>query len=317
MFFQIPDSYPFPLNMEHVTPTTDNLLAHDPRRVLVTGVGGPSGRAATAALRVRGFFVLGIDMNVVPNDADQFAQVPSATDAAYPEVLRRLIQEWHIGWLFPTVAEELVVVAELAEELRAKGVAVFISSPEAVHICHDKWKTSQALRSMGIAVPMSAVGSSEEPSVRDIGFPAVSRPRVGRGGRGVVVHDGPGIAPVAAEPIWQQFMGGTEYDVLLVRHPDSPQDVIMRQVFEKTLLKDGRVGNAIEVKPVDAPDVAALAEDAARALSLTGPLDMDIRRGNDGVPRLLEINARIGAHALKAPRLFNVLVELVQQGNRG
>ncbi len=304
-------------NMEPVTSTSSMLAAHDPRRVLVTGVGGPSGKAATAALRARGFFVLGVDMNIVPNDADQFAQVPSAMDTTYPDVLRRLIHEWHIGWLFPTVAEELVVVAELADELRTKGVTIFISNPEAVHICHDKWATSQALRRMGIAVPMSAVGNSDDPTVRSIGFPAVSRPRVGRGGRGVVVHDGPGIAPAVAEPIWQEYMGGTEYDVLLVRHPGASQDVIMRQVFEKTLLKDGRVGNAIEVKAVEAPDVAALAEDAARALALTGPLDMDIRRGDDGIPRLLEINARIGAHALRAPKLFNVLVELVQQGNRG
>lgn len=302
--------------MANATPSS-NQAAQDPQRVLVTGVGGPSGRAATAALKARGFFILGVDMNVVPNDVDQFEQVPSALDPRYPDALRHLIHEWQIGWLFPTVAEELVVVAQLADELRAKGVAIFISSPEAVHICHDKWATSQALDEMGIAVPMSAVGGSDDPAVRSIGFPAVSRPRVGRGGRGVVVHDGPGIAPAAVEPIWQEYMGGTEYDVLLVRRQNTPQDVIMRQVFEKTLLVDGRVGNAVEVRAVDAPDVAALAENAARALALTGPLDMDIRRGDDGIPRLLEINARIGTHALRAPKLFNVLVELVQQGNRG
>lgn len=289
----------------------------DSRRVLVTGVGGPSGKAATAALKARGFFVLGVDMNVVPNDADQFVQVPASLDSAYPDALRRLIREHRIGWLFPTVAEELVVVADLAAELRSQGIAVFISDPVAVHICHDKWATSQALQARSIAVPASAVGSSDDPSVRNLGFPAVSRPRVGRGGRGVVVHDGPGVAPAVTEPIWQEFMAGTEYDVLLVRHPDAPQRVIMRQVFEKTVLKDGRIGNAIEVKAVEAPDVAALAENAAHALGLTGPIDMDIRRGDDGAPRLLEINARIGAHALKAPAVFDVLVELVKQGHRG
>ena len=147
-------------------------------------------------------------------------------------------------------------------------------------------------------------------------------PRVGRGGRGVVVHDAAGTAASLAEPIWQEFMSGIEYDVLLVRHPDEPHRIIMCQVFEKTALKEGRVGNAIGIKALDATDpgaqdVAALAENAARALSLTGPLDMDIRRGVDGVPRLLEINARIGAHALQAPAVFDVLVELVRQGHKG
>ncbi|HEY6095790.1 MAG TPA: ATP-grasp domain-containing protein [Gallionellaceae bacterium] len=289
----------------------------DYQRVLVTGVGGPSGKAATTALRQRGFFVLGVDMNMVPNEADQFAQVPASVNASYPEMLRHLIREHRIGWLFPTVAEELVSVAELAAHLRAQGVAVFISDPSAVSICHDKWETARALHARGVAVPASAVGSAGSPSVRALGFPAVSRPRSGRGGRGVVVHDGPGIAPAVAEPIWQEFMSGTEYDVLCVRHPDASEDIIMCQVFEKTALKDGRVGNAVEVKAVEVPDVAALAKSAARALSLTGPLDMDIRRGQDGAPRLLEINARIGAHALKAPALFDVLVDMVQQGHRG
>ncbi len=256
-------------------------------------------------------------MNIVPNEADQFAQVPASLDATYPDTLRHLIHQHRIGWLFPTVAEELVIVAGFAAELRAQGVAVFISEPQSVHICHDKWVTSQALGALGIAVPRSAVGGPDDPLVRSLGFPAVSRPRVGRGGRGVVVHDAPGVAPAAADPVWQEFMSGTEYDVLCVRHPDSPWHMMMYQVFEKTLLKEGRVGNAIEVKAVDAPDVAALAEDAARALSLSGPLDMDIRRGGDGAPRLLEINARIGAHALKVPAFFDALVALVQEGHRG
>ncbi len=256
-------------------------------------------------------------MHRVPNDADQFVQVPAAHDPAYPGVLRSLVNENRIDWLFPTVAEELVIVARLAGELRAQGVTVFISHPAAVDICHDKWTTSQTLHARGIAVPASAVGNADEPAVRSLGFPVISRPRVGRGGRGVVVHDGPGVAPAVAEPIWQEFMSGTEYDVLCVRHPEPPHRMVLCQVLEKTLLKEGRVGNAVDVKAVDVPDVAALAESAARVLSLTGPVDMDIRRGQDGLPRLLEINARIGAHALKVPAIFDVLVNLAQEGKRG
>lgn len=294
-----------------MSPTPDYL------RVLVTGVGGPSGKAATTALKARGFFVVGADMNKVPTEADQFVQVPAALDTIYPDMLRSLIREHRIGWLFPTVAEELVIVAGLAAELRTQGVAVFISDTAAVCICQDKWETAQALHARGIAVPASAVGGAVDPAVSALGFPVVSRPRVGRGGRGVVVHDGPDVAPAVPDPIWQEFMNGIEYDVLLVRHPDAPHRMIMCQTFEKILLKEGRVGNAIEVKAVDAPDIVMLAENAARALALTGPLDMDIRRGQDGVPRLLEINARIGAHALKAPAVFDVLVNLVRQGHRG
>ncbi len=285
--------------------------------MLVTGAGGPSGVAAVTALRAHGFTVTAVDMHPVAHGAHFFARVPAAHDPGYAAAHEALVRERGVAWFFPTVAEELVRVAELAPHWRALGVSVFISPATAVGICSDKWETARALHACGIAVPPSALGAADDEAVRALGFPVVSRPRVGRGGRGVVVHDAPGIAPAADNPIWQAYMPGIEYDVLLVRHPDPPHRVLMLQVFEKTALKDGRVGNAIEVVPVNAPDVAALAEAAASALGLTGPLDMDIRRGRDGTPRLLEINARIGAHALRAPRVFEVLVELFEQGNRG
>lgn len=285
--------------------------------VLVTGIGGPSGRAAVTALKQRGFRTLGVDMNPVAHDADAFVQVPAATAADYPAVLAQLIETHGIDWVFPTVAEELVVIAEHAPTWRARGVTVFISASPEVRVCHDKWETARVLKSRGISVPASAVGTPDDVAVRALGFPVVSRPRVGRGGRGVVVHDGPGVSPSTAGAIWQEFMPGTEYDVLFVRHPDAPHRTVMQQVFEKVELREGRVGNAVAVKPADAPDVAGLADAAAAVLGLTGPLDMDIRRGRDGRPRLLEINARIGAHALKAPQVFDVLVELVRAGHRG
>ena len=88
-------------------------------------------------------------------------------------------------------------------------------------------------------------------------------------------------------------------------------------VFEKTRLREGRTGNALEVARVNAPDVSALALSAARALKLVGPLDMDIRRDINGVAHILEINARIGAHTQRAPEIFDALVELYDAGDLG
>lgn len=288
-----------------------------PRHVLVTGAGGPSGQAAVSALKARGFQVTAVDMTPVVHQADHFSLVPAARDPRYVEVHETLIAAGGVSWFFPTVSEELALAAHMAPRLRAHDVSIFISGESAVRICGDKWETACALRVAGIPVPTSAVGAAEAPAVQALGFPLVSRPRVGRGGRGVVVHERPGVPPQADDPIWQEFMPGTEYDVLLARHPDAPHPTLMLQVFEKTVLREGLVGNAVEVTPVAAPDVAALAEGAAAVLALTGPIDMDIRRGSDGVARVLEVNARIGAHALRAPRVFDVLVKLFTQGHCG
>lgn len=291
------------------------------KNVLVTGAGGLSGKAAMHALKNKGFHVIAVDMVAVDHCADAFFLVPQAQDPKFAEQLDELFIAHDIAWLFPTVQEELVLVAERAATYRRRGIAVYIANPESVAICNDKWLTAQCLAAAGVAVPRSAIGGPGSAEVMALGFPCVSKPRIGRGGRQVVVHDGPDTgrdtACVGSNLVWQEFMPGTEYDVLLMIRPDQQMRAMAAVVFEKTLLREGRTGNALEVARVSVPDVCDLALSAARALTLVGPLDMDIRRDINGVARILEINARIGAHTQKAPEIFDALVELYETGDLG
>jgi carbamoyl-phosphate synthase large subunit len=287
--------------------------------VLVTGVGGPSGVAAVTALKARGFLVTAVDMLDVAHDADHFFVVPAAKDPAYLPELQKIINTQRIRWLFPTVSEELVLMADHAPAIRRQGVAIYMGAPQAVRICDDKWDTAHYLRERHIAVPDSALGAASDAAVARLSFPKVCRPRVGRGGRGVAVYESADQLPAEqrAELLWQVFMPGTEYDVLQVFHPDAPHQLMATQVFEKTALREGKVGNALDLVPVNAPDVSELAQQAARAIGLTGPMDIDIRRDEHGQVYLLEINARIGAHTLRAPQIFDALVELFNAGCLG
>ena len=66
------------------------------------------------------------------------------------------------------------------------------------------------------------------------------------------------------------------------------------------------------VSPVDtsaALDVALLAVRAGRALKLTGPVDLDVRRLADGRPVILEVNARFGANSSLAPEILEHVLE--------
>ena len=289
------------------------------KNVLVTGVGGLSGKAAMHVLKNKGFHVIAVDMVPVDHCADAFFLVPPVRDPHYIDTLDALLVAHDIGWLFPTVQEELVLIAERAALYRRRGIAVFVANPEAVAICDDKWHTAQTLGAAGVAVPKSAIGKSDSADVMRLGYPCVSKPRVGRGGRDVEVHDGP-IVPSSNSSennlVWQEFMPGTEYDVLMMLPPEQPLEVTT-VVFEKTLLREGRTGNALEVIRVHAPDVRNLALSAARTLKLVGPLDMDIRRDINGVAHVLEINARIGAHTQKAPEIFDAMVDLYALGSLG
>src|SRR5262249_27093422 len=140
----------------------------------------------------------------------------------------------------------------------------------------------------------SQVATAEDIAGR-LGWPCLSKPRVSRGGREVVVRAADEwMAVVALDDryILQEFIPGADYAPNVCVERDGAAVVV---VLEKTRLKEGIVGNAAEVRRVDSPDVAELAVSAARAMGLVGALDIDIRRRANGTLAVLEINARFGA----------------------
>lgn len=135
----------------------------------------------------------------------------------------------------------------------------------------------------------------------------MSKPRVGRGGRGVTVrtHEN-GDCRLADTHILQEFVPGIEYAPNLYLADDPDRDVVV--VLEKTALAHGAVGNALQVDRVEAPDVADVTLAAARTLGLRGPADIDVRRRSDGTPVVLEVNARFGANSAHAPEVLDALL---------
>jgi carbamoylphosphate synthase large subunit len=277
---------------------------------MVTGAGGPAGQAAIAALVTHGYHVIATDCRRVEHGAHEFFLVPRASERNFVVAVRDLILRQEVDWLLPTAQEELVPIARNASYLRELGVNVYVAEPRATTICHDKWHTTMRLASAGVPVPRSTLTAPTNSWPSRLGNVVLSKPRVGRGGRGVVIHERPGIPPSCREVIWQEYLGGTEYDVVMLLHPDGPHQVLCMQVLEKVELREGRTGNALQVRAVEAEDVAVVALDAARALSLSGPLDIDVRRDQRGLPHVLEINARVGAHSLEVPDLFRWMVAL-------
>jgi carbamoylphosphate synthase large subunit len=118
-------------------------------------------------------------------------------------------------------------------------------------------------------------------------------------------QDWPAIAALGDGYILQEFAAGTDFAPNIHLGRDGKAVVV---VLEKTELKEGIVGNAKSVRRVDAPDVADLAAAAARAVGLSGPLDIDIRRRSDGIPVVLEINARFGANIRYAPEVLEAVL---------
>lgn len=285
--------------------------------VLVTGVGGPAGRAAATYFRARGAAVVGADMRAVDAAVDRFRLLPPAADPAFGPALLDLIAAERIRLLVPTVTEELPRVARLRAEVARRGCALLISEPGNAEVANDKLRTAQACARAGLAAPRTLPASAHREEILALGLPLVSKPRFGRGGRGVRVHrSAADLVPAGGgEVVWQEFVPGEEFDLNIFVAPDGAVEAAV--VLRKTALKDGEVGNALAVERAYRPDVLDLGARVGGALRLVGPLDMDIRLRRDGTPALLEVNARLGANALSAPEVLESFFDAWRRGRCG
>jgi carbamoylphosphate synthase large subunit len=280
-------------------------------KILVTGVGGPAGRNAALLLLERGHSVVGTDMREVSLPGVKVCQVPAASAPHFLAELKRLAVDEGAELLIPTVSEELPVVAAEWEAQDGPRIPAVISPYEAVHLANDKYLTSVQLSEHDVGVPRYLLPSQVQSPAElasQVGWPCLTKPRVGRGGREVTVwteEDWPAIAALDDGYIVQEFVSGADYSPNLHLGRDGDPVVV---VLEKTKLKEGIVGNALEVERVVAPDVAGLAVSAARAMGLHGPLDIDVRRRADGTPVVLEINARFGANVARAPEVLDAML---------
>lgn len=286
-------------------------------RVLVTGAGGPAGRAVAAQLKDRGIPVLGTDIRDLPAGAGVTAvRVPAASDPELVSALRRLVAAEGINLVIPTVSEELPQLAAFRAGF-GRDVRVIIGEPGAVALANDKLYTAWQLASAGVPVPRFGVPgdfASADAAMQALGGPVVVKPRVSRGGRGVLVVDGSRDVDWRHLPdgqIVQEFIPGTEYGPMVFGTPARNSVAPFVVVVEKTELAQGNVGNAVSTRRVEvgeATDVGNVAMAAVRELGLAGPVDVDVRRRADGTPVVLEVNARFGANSERAPELLDAVL---------
>ncbi len=283
-------------------------------RALVTGAAGPAGRALIPQLLEHGLTVVSADMIPhTPPGVLATVKVPAASDPGMLDVLRRTVAKYDVDVVIPTVSDELPQIAA-AKSGFGQGVQVVIGAAGPVAIAHDKLYTAWHLATRGVPVPRFGTRSdfpNATAAFEALGSPVLIKPRVSRGGRGVLVVDHPDQLDwdhLGSHLILQEFIPGDEYAPVVFRPPSRRSVSSLVVVLKKTGLAAGRVGNATGVTRLfngAGQDVAKVAEGAVRALGLVGPADIDVRRRADGQPVVLEVNARFGANSRSAPELLD------------
>jgi carbamoyl-phosphate synthase large subunit len=191
----------------------------DPRRVLVTGAGGPAGITVVQALRQAGVWVLGGDINRYGAGlqlADEAAVIPRYSSPGYAESLVELAQQHGVNGVISTMTEGLSVLTEPGTEdvFAAAGIATWFPPKAAVDACLDKAKFAEVTEGAGQPVPRSAWGEVDD-TLAAVPGPWIVKPRFGRGSRDIYPADEADyvreVWPRVPEPILQTRISGREF----------------------------------------------------------------------------------------------------------
>lgn len=262
-----------------------------PRRVLVTGAGGP---AAIGFLRLAHrpdveFFAADIDpfaagLYLVP--PQRRLLVPAGDDPDFVESVRDLCVEHRITIVVPTAEAELIPLARGRARLAGDGITLINAPMDALEVCLDKAQLTVECHAMRCNTPHTQLLRQE--TLIPIG--SVVKPRFGSGSRGVrriMSEDDLVGIPRDGSHIVQEFLPGEELSVDVFVRADGALVAAVPRTRDRI-----DSGAAVAGRTVADPDAIAIAAGVVSAAGVRGIANVKLRRRSDGTPVLLEVNPR-------------------------
>ena len=93
------------------------------------------------------------EMAPVSYVCDGSFKVPRVTAPEYPEVLLRICEENNVGMVVATIDTELMLLADLKEEFKRRGINVMVSDKTFISVCRDKRNTGEFFERHNVRVP--------------------------------------------------------------------------------------------------------------------------------------------------------------------
>ena len=196
----------------------------------------------------------------------------------------------------------------LAARLKAAGVPIVGTSPEAIHLAEERGAFGRVLAQAGLPAPKHGTASSfvEAKEIADeIGYPVLVRPSYVLGGRGMeIVYD----EEMLADYIGRATQVSPEHPVLVDRFLDNGIEIDVDALFDGTDLYLGGIMEHIEEAGIHSGDSACVlppvtlgaadverirtsTEAIARGVGVRGLLNIQYALAN-GILYVLEANPR-------------------------
>ncbi len=264
-----------------------------PGRVLVTGVGGPSGVSVMRAIASEQLTIFAADIDpyaaglyLVPEA--QRAILRRGDDPAFAAHLLGLCRELDVGVVVPTVDSELLPLAAMREQFARAGVKLVLASEQTLAVCLDKWALHGRCAGR-VRVPGTwLVDAGFDPAAPAL--PAIVKPRSGSGSRGIELleeRERLERLPRDGTLLVQEHLPGAEYSLDVLAAADGS---VLAVVPRARLKIDS--GIAITGRTLRDERLESFGATVAQAIGLTTVANVQAKEAPGGEPALLEVNPR-------------------------
>lgn len=225
--------------------------------------------------------------------ADQGFLVPRCTDESFIPRMLEICRESDVSLIIPTIDPALAIFAQHREAFASEGVAIAISSPEAIAISANKRSTHRWLTENGFPTPRQAELDHVLANPDDWQFPVATKPADGSRSIGFgIVASADELRTFAGDNnIVQSVAPGEEYTVsFFVDRAGKCRCAVPRKRLE---VRSGEVSKGITVRNEAIEDLAMQVGEALPGAF--GALNVQIFFDQDsGELNVIEINPRFG-----------------------
>lgn len=260
-------------------------------KVLISGAGGSGTIEIIRTLKETDrYYIIAID--AFPYSfgfkmADVSYIVPFANSPRFYKEITLIIEREDPDYVIPLVDEEIPIFHALSEHFNYRVVA---PTPHFCRMALDKWFTHKTLLNHSIPTPKSWLSTD----INEIEYPAVIKPRRGRGSRGLAyltqksdLKDYLNETEKSTEEyIVQEQIKGREYTVSVV--------VTLNGSFLGVVPKEVKIKRGITLVGVTrkVPRIASVSHQIQNCLKANGPFNVQLILDDKGNPYIFEVNPR-------------------------
>ncbi len=253
------------------------------------------------------------DLSVAFQYAYESVISPLIYSSDYIPFLLNYCKSKQIEILISLFDADLLILARHKKEFEKIGTKLIVSDEQFIVNCNDKWKTFLFLAENNIPAPktyLTIKSIMEGLDAGEIDYPIIVKPRFGCGSIGLSVAENDIELQAFTEyvkreamtsylkyessleseiVIYQEFIQGQEYGVDVIN--DLEGNYVNTIIKKKIAMRAGETDIA---ETVNIPSIKQIAEQIAEISRHIGNLDMDVFLTKDGVPMVMELNARFG-----------------------